>query len=72
MSNLNTVNQLLSYNNQLSVVLQYFTNIAAIQNMEVLQQIWLYEIIGGMCKNMWCAKIYDVQKYHNAGIGGMD
>ena len=34
--------------------MQYFTNIAAIQNVVVLQQIWLYEIIGGMllmCQN---------------------
>ena len=48
----------MSYNNQLPVVLQYFTNIAAIQNVVVLQQIWLHEIIGGMllmCQNatMW-------------------
>ena len=35
----------MSYNNPLVVVEQYFTNIAAIQNMAVLQQIWLYEII---------------------------
>ena len=38
----------MSYNNQLPIVLQYFTNIAAIQNVAVLQQIWLSEIIGGM------------------------
>ena len=31
----------------LLVVYQYITNIAAIQNMAVLQQIWLYKIIGG-------------------------
>ena len=48
----------MGYNNQLSAEKQYFTNIAAIQNVVVLQQIWLYEIIGGMllmCKNttMW-------------------
>ena len=33
---------------------QYFTNIAAIQNMGVLKQIWLYEIYGGIlliCQN---------------------
>ena len=45
----------MSYNNQLPIVWQYFTNIAAIQNMGVfLQQIWLYDIIGGMflmCQN---------------------
>ena len=35
------------YNNPLPVVWQYFTNIAAIQNVAVLQQNWLYEIIGG-------------------------
>ena len=43
----------MSYNNPLSVEKQYFTNIAAIQNVAVLQQIWLYEIIGGtlpMCQ----------------------
>ena len=36
------------------VVKQYFANIAAMQNVAVLQQIWLYEIIGGMllmCQN---------------------
>ena len=42
----------MSYKNPLSVVEQYFTNIAAIQNVAVLQQIWLYEIIGGMLP-MW-------------------
>ena len=44
----------MSYNNQLPVVLQYFTNIATMQNVAVLQQIWLFEIIGGMllmCQN---------------------
>ena len=51
----------MGYNNQLPVVLQYFTNIAAIQNVVVLRQILLYEIIGGMllmCQNttMW---VYD-------------
>ena len=42
------------YNNQLPVVQQYFTNIVAIQNVGVLQQIWHYEIIGCillMCQN---------------------
>ena len=37
----------MSYNNPLPVVEQYFTNIVSIQNVVVLQQIWLYEIIGG-------------------------
>ena len=37
----------MSYNNQLPVVYQYFTNIAAIQNVVGLQQIWLYKIFGG-------------------------
>ena len=44
----------MSYNNQLLVVEQYFTNIAAMQNVGLLQQIWLYQIIWGMllkCKN---------------------
>ena len=38
----------MSYNNQLPVVWQYFTNIIVIQNVVVLQQICLYKIIGGM------------------------
>ena len=37
----------MSYNNPLPVAEQYFTNIAASQNVAALQQIWLYEIIGG-------------------------
>ena len=44
----------MSYNNPLQVVKQYFTHIVAIQNPVVLQQIWLYEITGGMlpmCQN---------------------
>ena len=41
-------------NNQLPVIWQYFTNIAAIQNVGVLQQIWLYEITGAC---YWCVKI---------------
>ena len=44
----------MSYNNQLPVVEQHFTNIAATQNVGVLQQIWIYKIIGGMllmCQN---------------------
>ena len=44
----------MSYNNQLPVVKQFFTNIAAVQNLGVLKQIWLYKIIGGillMCQN---------------------
>ena len=44
----------LAHNSPLTVVKQYFTNIAAIQNVSVLQQIWLYEIIGDtlpMCQN---------------------
>ena len=51
-----------NYNNQLPVVLQYFTNIAAIQNVVVLQPIWL--------RNHW-GYIIDVSKYHNAGIWGI-
>ena len=34
-------------NNPLPIVKQYFTTIAAIQNVAVLRQIWLFEIIGG-------------------------
>ena len=44
----------MGYNNQLPVVYQYFTNINAIQNKGVLQQIWLQEFFGGillMCQN---------------------
>ena len=33
---MNNVNQLIRYNNQLTGVQQYFTNIAAMQNMMVL------------------------------------
>ena len=44
----------MSYNNQLPIVLQYFTNIAAVQNVGVLQLIWLCETMG-VC--YWCAKI---------------
>ena len=40
-------------NNQVPIVQQYFTNIAAIPNVVVLQQIWLYEIIVGY----WCVKL---------------
>ena len=54
----------MSYNNQLPVVEQYFTNIAAIQNMGVLQQIRLYEIIAGML--LMC------QNTTMRGIWGMD
>ena len=48
----------MSYNNQLPVIQQYFTNIAAIKNVGVLQQIRLYKIIWSMlvtCENttMW-------------------
>ena len=39
-------NVLICYDNQLPVVQQYFKNIAAIQNMGVLWQIWLYKILG--------------------------
>ena len=64
----------MSYNIQLSLVLQYFTNIAAIQNVGILQQIWLYEIIGSMllmCQNTtmrvyeaWIKHIaFNVKKY---------
>ena len=44
----------MGYDNPLPVVKQYFTNIAAIQNVTVFQQIWLYEIIEStlpMCQN---------------------
>ena len=54
MSSPNTVYQLMSYNDQLLAVQQYFTNIAAVQNGAALKQIWLFESIGGMllmCRN---------------------
>ena len=54
----------MSYNNQLLAVYQYLTNIAAIQIVVVLQQIWLFQIIWGY--------VTDVSKYHNAGIWSMD
>ena len=50
----NTVYKLMGHNNQLPVVWQYLTNIAAVQNVAVLKQIWLFEIIGSlllMCRN---------------------
>ena len=68
-SSLNNVNKLIRYNNQLTVVEQYFTNIAAMQNIGVLSQIWLHEIYGGillLCQNITvqvfgeCIKIYCV------------
>ena len=46
------------------VVKQYFTTIAAIQNMGVLKQIWLYE-------NLW-GHITDMSKYHKAGEWSMN
>ena len=50
LSSLNNANQLMyiRYNNQLTAVEQYFTNIVVIQNTGVLWQIWTYEIFGGM------------------------
>ena len=75
-SSLNNVHQLICYNNQLPVVQQYFTNIASIQNMCVLHQIWLHKILGGIlliCQNTtmrvygaWIKTKYitfDVQKH---------
>ena len=45
----------MSYNNQLPVEKQYFTNIAAKkQNAQVSQHIWLYKIFG-VC--YWCVEI---------------
>ena len=44
----------MGYNNQMLVEWQYYTDIAAIQNVGALKQIWLYEIIEGvllMCQN---------------------
>ena len=50
----NNVYKLISYNNQLLVVYQYCTDIAAIQNGRISKQICLNEIICGislMCQN---------------------
>ena len=44
----------MSYNNQLAVIQQYFASNAVTESVEVLQQIWLYEIIG-VC--YWCVNI---------------
>ena len=60
----NNANQLIRYNNQLTIVEQRFTNIAAVQNMGVLQQIWINKIYGG--------DITDMSKYHNVDIWRMD
>ena len=38
------------------------------QNVGVLQRIWLYQIIGGML----LTGVTDVSKYHNVGIWGVD
>ena len=54
----------MSYNNPLSVVEQYFTNIAAIQNVVVLQQ-------NLTLRNHW-EYVTDVLEYHNAGKWSMD
>ena len=51
---LNNMNKLKHYNNHLTAVEHYFTNIAAVQNMGVLYQMWLYEIHGDIlliCQN---------------------
>ena len=53
-SSLNIANQLIHYNNQLTAVEQCFTNIAAIQKVGVLKQIWTYGIHGRIlliCQN---------------------
>ena len=53
-SSLNNANQLIRYNNQLTVVEQCFANIAAIWNIGVLKPIWTYEIYTGIlliCQN---------------------
>ena len=55
-SSLNNVNQLICYRNQMTVVEQYFTNIADIQHMGVLWKITV--------RNLW-GDITDMSKYHN-------
>ena len=59
MSTPNTVNQLMSCNNQLPVVSQYFTNIAAIQNLGYYNK-------SDSTKSRDYAT--DVSKHHNEGI----
>ena len=72
-SSLISANQLIRYNNQLMVVEQCFTNIAAIQNMGALIQIWNYEIYWGGGGGGGGGGITDtcMSKYHNAGIWSM-
>ena len=63
-SSLINVNQLIRYNNKLTIVKQYLTNIAAIQNMGKLNNKF-YSM-----KSM--GDITDMSQYHNAGIWSMD
>ena len=54
-SSLNNVNQLIHYDNQLTVVEQYFTNIAAIQNMRYNDKFDSKKSMGGIlliCRNI--------------------
>ena len=53
-SSRNNVNWPIHYNNQLMVVEQYFTDIAALQNIGVSWQIWPHEIYGAY---YWYVKI---------------
>ena len=53
-SSLSNANLLMGYNKKLTVVEQCFANIAGIQNIGVLYQIWTYEIYGDVvliCQN---------------------
>ena len=65
-SSLNNANELISYYSQLTVVEQCFTNIAAIQNMGVLEQIWTYKIYVGIlltCQNITMHRLKDIAFY---------
>ena len=64
MSSLRKVNQLI----QVTIVEQYFTNIASLQNMGALYQIWLNEIYGVIsliCQNttMWVYGLKHIALY---------
>ena len=68
----------MSYSNLLPVVLQYFTNVAAIQSLGVSKQIWRNEIIWGillMCQNItrrvcraWIITYYVLFQNHMAPL----
>ena len=57
------VYKLIRYDNQLKVVYQYFTNMAALQKMGYYNKVDRTKSVG---------YIIDMPKYHNAGIWRMD